>query len=163
MFKTIQVTAENHIKSIKAVEATKNGFVKAVISTKENPESVITQSFDYLLDYCKGYYNFTVKIQYEPDFKKALDEAIEEQIEKEIDRLKEEFPEEYSLGHDRDYVNVGVGNVCVRDDEIWDDDRLRDDARDNIEDDFFNNLIECGSGTKSEAFCDLVQQYIGSK
>lgn len=98
-------------------------------------------------------------------FKKALDAAIEEQIEAEIDRLKEKYPEEYSLGHDRDFVDVGVGGcgVCVRDDEIWDEDRLYQDAKDNIEEEFFNNVAECGINTKSAAFFDLVQQYIRSK
>lgn len=93
----------------------------------------------------------------------ALDAAIEEQIAAEMERLQEECPEEYSLGHDRDFVNVGVGNVCVRDDELWDDDRLRDDARDNVAEVFFNNILECGAGSKSEAFYNLVQQYIRSK
>jgi len=96
-------------------------------------------------------------------FKEALDAAIEEQIEAEIERLQEKYPEEYSLGHDRDFVDVGVGNVCVRDDEIWDDDRLYQDAKDNIEEEFFNNVAECGINTKSAAFFDLVQQYIRSK
>ena len=96
-------------------------------------------------------------------FKEALDAAIEEQIEAEIERLQEKYPEEYSLGHDRDVVDVGVGSVCVRDDEIWDDDRLYQDAKDNIEEEFFNNVAECGINTKSAAFFDLVQQYIRSK
>lgn len=96
-------------------------------------------------------------------FKEALDAAIEEQIEAEIERLQEKYPEEYSLGHDRDFVDVGVGSVCVRDDEIWDDDRLYQDAKDNIEEEFFNNVAECGINTKSAAFFDLVQQYIRSK
>ena len=96
-------------------------------------------------------------------FKEALDAAIEEQIEAEIERLQEKYPEEYSLGHDRDFVDVGVGSVCVRDDEIWDEDRLYQDAKDNIEEEFFNNVAECGINTKSAAFFDLVQQYIRSK
>lgn len=95
--------------------------------------------------------------------KEALDAAIEEQIEAEIERLQEKYPEEYSLGHDRDFVDVGVGSVCVRDDEIWDEDRLYQDAKDNIEEEFFNNVAECGINTKSAALFDLVQQYIRSK
>lgn len=96
-------------------------------------------------------------------FKKALDAAIEEQIEAEIDRLKEKYPEEYSLGHDRDFVDVGVGSVCVRDDEIWDEDRLYQDAKEDTEEMFFSNIVDCGEGSKSAAFLDLVQQYIRSK
>lgn len=96
-------------------------------------------------------------------FKEALDAAIEEQIEAEIDRLKEKYPEEYSLGHDRDFVDVGVGSVCVRDDEIWDDDRLYQDAKEDTEEMFFSNIVDCGEGSKSAAFFDLVQQYIRSK
>lgn len=96
-------------------------------------------------------------------FKKALDAAIEEQIEDEIDRLKEKHPEEYSLGHDRDFVDVGVGNVCVRDDEIWDDDRLYQDAKENIAEDFFQNVNECGVDTKSAELYNLIKKYIWSK
>lgn len=98
-------------------------------------------------------------------FKKALDAAIEEQIEAEIDRLKEKYPEEYSLGHDRDFVDVGVGGcgVCVRDDEIWDDDRLRQDAKENIAEDFFQNVNECSVDTKSAELYNLIKKYIWSK
>lgn len=99
------------------------------------------------------------------EFKNTLDEAIEEQIENEIERLQEKYPEEYSLGHDRDYVDVGVGGcgVCVRDDEIWDDDRLREDAVEIVTDEFFQNLADSGKDTKSAKLCDLIQQYVRSK
>ena len=96
-------------------------------------------------------------------FKEALDAAIEEQIEAEIERLQEKYPEEYSLGHDRDFVDVGVGSVCVRDDEIWDDDRLRQDAKENIAEDFFQNVNECGVDTKSAELYSLIKKYIWSK
>lgn len=96
-------------------------------------------------------------------FKEALDAAIEEQIEAEIERLQEKYPEEYSLGHDRDFVDVGVGSVCVRDDEIWDDDRLYQDAKENIAEDFFQNVNECSVDTKSAELYNLIKKYIWSK
>ena len=102
--------------------------------------------------------NFSVK-----QFKQALDATIEEQINAEMERLQDKYPEEYSLGHDRDFVDVGVGSVCVRDDEIWDEDRLYTDAKENVGEDFFNNIAECSIDTKSADLYNLIQKYIWSK
>lgn len=61
----INVKADNRLKALNAIKKTKKGFVKAVISTKNNPQSCVTTSFDYLWSYCLGYYNFTVTITQE--------------------------------------------------------------------------------------------------
>lgn len=94
------------------------------------------------------------------ELKKVLDEAIEEQIKEKSECLVRDDRERYFVGYDRDYADVGVGEVCVREDEIWNESRLREDAIDYVADEFFENVASCSVGSKSEKLIKFIEKYI---
>ena len=91
------------------------------------------------------------------ELKRLLDEAIKEEILKEEERL---LGSDYCLGYDSDEVNIGVGCQSVRSEIIIDEDRLNDDARENVADSFLENLSDCGVGTKLAELHDFIKNYI---
>ena len=63
---------------------------------------------------------------------KTLKEYLQDKIQEIADDLIENNPEAYCLGKDTDYVNVGICNVCVRSETIYDEDAAFDDAREKF-------------------------------
>lgn len=97
------------------------------------------------------------------ELKKVLDEAIEEQIKEKSECLVSDDRDRYFIGYDRDYADVGVGEVCVREDEIWNESRLREDAIDYVADEFFENVASCSVGSKSAKLMKFIEKYIREK
>lgn len=63
---------------------------------------------------------------------KTLKECLQDKIQEIADDLIENNPEAYCLGKDTDYVNVGIGNVCVRSETIYDEDKAYEDAKEKF-------------------------------
>ena len=63
---------------------------------------------------------------------KILKECLQDKIQEIADNLIENNPEAYDLGKDTDYVDVGIGSVCVRSDTIYDEDAAYKDAREKF-------------------------------
>lgn len=72
------------------------------------------------------------------NFKTVLQELFEEAIADEKERLLCKNEEDYFQGYDEDYVDVGVGSVCVRRDAIYDEKKLEDDAKENVVEELFS-------------------------
>lgn len=71
------------------------------------------------------------------DLINALKEAFEEMVSKRAEKLLENdlalgVDGVYYEGHDKDYVDVGVGSVCVRDEILQDEDKAFEDAKEEI-------------------------------
>lgn len=95
----------------------------------------------------------------------ALKNAVNGLIDARAEELIEEHQEDYSMGYDKDFVDVGVGPVCVRCEEIFDEERAWGDAEEEIindierndndacfylfeDDDFRNSLVAFLRGTE---------------
>lgn len=63
--------------------------------------------------------------------------------------LKEGCGGKYYQGHDKDFVDVGVGSVCVRDDVLQDEDQAFEDAK--------QELIEELKDADFETFYSLIE------
>lgn len=78
------------------------------------------------------------------DLLQALKEAFEEMVSERAEKLLENDLElgvdgVYYEGHDKDFVDVGVGSVCVRDDILQDEDQAFEDAKEEIISELVNN------------------------
>lgn len=68
--------------------------------------------------------------------KKMLIEILEREIERKKEELIEKYPEEYIKGYDRDYVDIGVGSACIREDPIFYEKKLARKAKEALIDEF---------------------------
>lgn len=78
------------------------------------------------------------------DLLEALKEAFNAMVEERKEKLLENDLElgidgVYYEGHDKDFVDVGVGSVCVRDDILQDEDQAFEDAKEDIISELVNN------------------------
>ena len=72
--------------------------------------------------------------------KKAFLAMAEERKEKLLENdLELGVDGDYYEGHDKDFVDVGVGSVCVRDDILQDEDKAFEDAKEEIIEGLVNN------------------------
>ena len=72
--------------------------------------------------------------------KKAFLARVEERKEKLLkDDLEEGTEGKYFECYDTDFVDVGVGSVCVRKETIQDEDKAFDDAKEEIIEDLVND------------------------
>ena len=88
------------------------------------------------------------------DFKIMFVNALRGEINKRRDYLLEKDLNEgcggkYYQGHDKDFVDVGVGSVCVRDDVLQDEEQAFEDAKDE--------LIEELKNADYETFYSLIE------
>lgn len=78
------------------------------------------------------------------DLLQALKEAFEEMVSERAEKLLEDDLKEGREGKyfefiDSDYVDVGVGSVCVRRETIQDEDQAFEDAKEEIISELVNN------------------------
>lgn len=59
---TLNFTRENHAKQLTKLEALAPVFKKATIKSSSGKIILETKNFEYLMDYCGFYYNFTAQI-----------------------------------------------------------------------------------------------------
>ena len=59
---TLNFTRENHAKQLTKLEALAPVFKKATIKSSSGNILLETENFEYLMDYCGFYYNFTAQI-----------------------------------------------------------------------------------------------------
>ncbi len=59
---TLNFTRENHAKQLTKLEALAPVFKKATIKSSSGKTLLETENFEYLMDYCGFYYNFTAQI-----------------------------------------------------------------------------------------------------
>ena len=73
------------------------------------------------------------------EFKQAFYELVEDRKQ---GLLENDEDGVYHLGYDCDYEDVGVGKVCVRREEIQDEDQAEEDAKDQIIEELVNGEEE---------------------
>lgn len=94
------------------------------------------------------------------NFKKVLKEVFEEAIEYEKERLLDKNEEDYFQGYDEDYVDVGVGSVCVRKEAIYDEEALEDDAKENVIDELIEQDVGFENICMNEKFLKALAELL---
>lgn len=97
---------------------------------------------------------------------RALKSAFEDMVNKRTEKILEEDLQEgangeYFMEYDRDSVNVGIGNVIVREDVIQDEDRAFDDAKDMIIDEILSYEEEAIETLfENKVFADALEKFL---
>lgn len=94
------------------------------------------------------------------NFKTVLQELFAEAIADEKERLLDKNEEDYFQGYDEDYINVGVGCVCVRREKIYNERKLEEDAKENVINDILTTDCAFETICQNDKFLEALAQLL---